>query len=224
MATTDDYGQGVSIASLDDAPDASVLAKAIANTLAGRSIMRFASSSTRTATIPSPVEGMMSWLQDVDSLEYFNGTSWITFEAPQVQTYNAAASLASHATNYFALNLGGIISSNKTGMWASGNPTRLVAPTPGTYAVTGSIVWPGGLGSNDGRAEFRLNGSGTASNTARFSIARGSVGNAPSVASGTVIFTASGQYLELYANQASGSTISPLPVALGMNRISNAIA
>lgn len=79
MATTDDYGQGVSIASLADQPDAETLARNIANGIAGRSIMRFASASTRTATltgVAAPVEGMVSWLQDVNRLDIYNGSIW----------------------------------------------------------------------------------------------------------------------------------------------------
>jgi hypothetical protein len=225
VPTTDNFGQGISIAALTDAPNAQVLAQNIVNAIVPQSVMRFASATARTADIASPAEGMVTWCQDTNILEYYDGTQWISFEAPQVQTYNSGASLNTHATTYFSLNLGGIISSNRTGMWSSGNPTRLVAATPGTYAVTGAIVWPGTLGSADGRAEFRLNGSGTASNTARFSIARGSPGNAPAVASGTVIFTAAGQYLEVYGNQNSGTNMTgTLAVCVGMNRISNAIA
>jgi hypothetical protein len=38
----------------------------------------FASSAARTSAVTTPVEGMVSWLSDVDSLEVFNGTSWLT--------------------------------------------------------------------------------------------------------------------------------------------------
>lgn len=76
MATTDDYGQGVNIASLTDAPDAGKLAKDLANTLAQRGVMRFSSASTRGATLTAPVEGMPSWLQDANRLDIYDGTAW----------------------------------------------------------------------------------------------------------------------------------------------------
>ncbi|MEV7364238.1 hypothetical protein [Streptomyces sp. NPDC091299] len=79
MATTDDYGQGVSIAALTDAPDAATLAKNIANGIAPRSVMRFASASARSATLAgtsAPVEGMVSYLQDVDRLYMYTGSAW----------------------------------------------------------------------------------------------------------------------------------------------------
>ena len=80
MATTDDYGQGVSIAALADAPNAQTLAQNIANGIAPRSVMRFASASARTAALTgatAPVEGMVTYLQDVDRLYVYTGSAWV---------------------------------------------------------------------------------------------------------------------------------------------------
>lgn len=77
MPTTDDYGQGVNIALLTDAPDAGKLAKDIVNAIAQRSVMRFASASARGATLTSPVEGMLSWLQDINRLDLYDGSAWV---------------------------------------------------------------------------------------------------------------------------------------------------
>jgi hypothetical protein len=77
MPGTDDYGQGVSIASLTDAPDAGKLAKDIANAIVQRGVMRFTSASSRGATLTSPVEGMMAWLQDINRLDLYDGSSWV---------------------------------------------------------------------------------------------------------------------------------------------------
>ncbi|HET6634710.1 MAG TPA: H-type lectin domain-containing protein [Streptomyces sp.] len=79
MSTTDDYGQGVDIATLTDAPNAESLARNIANALAARSVMRFASATERAATLvgpAAPVEGMVTYLKDADRLESYNGTAW----------------------------------------------------------------------------------------------------------------------------------------------------
>lgn len=77
---TDDYGQGISIADLEMAPDAESLAKNIANGLAARSVLRFASASARAAAlvgVAAPVEGMATWLQDVNKLYVYDGTAWV---------------------------------------------------------------------------------------------------------------------------------------------------
>ncbi|MEU1497243.1 hypothetical protein [Streptomyces sp. NPDC005732] len=77
MSTTDGYGQGISLASLTDAPD---IPKAISDLAAGvipRTAMRFASATTRGATITSPVAGMLAWLNDVGLLTVYDGSTWV---------------------------------------------------------------------------------------------------------------------------------------------------
>lgn len=81
MATTDDYGQGISIAALTDAPNANSLIGGPVNALAQRSVMRFASASARNATLTSPVEGMVAWLQDVNLLTLYDGSAWVAVSA-----------------------------------------------------------------------------------------------------------------------------------------------
>ncbi|MCX4816783.1 hypothetical protein OG601_47545 [Streptomyces sp. NBC_01239] len=92
--STDDYGQGVNIASLADAPNAELLAKNIANGIAQRSVMRFASSSARSATLTAPVDGMATWLQDVDRLEVYTGSGWVTPQ-PSLSSTTSGLSVAS---------------------------------------------------------------------------------------------------------------------------------
>lgn len=76
MPTQDSYGQGIDLVSLTDAPD---MALAIADLAAGvipRGVLRFASASTRGATLTPPVEGMVTYLEDVNRLELYDGTKW----------------------------------------------------------------------------------------------------------------------------------------------------
>lgn len=97
MATQDDYGQNVNIASLTDAPDASKLAKELANGLAQRGVMRFASASARGAALTgatAPVDGMATWLQDVNQLQVYNGSAWVTPE-PALTSTTSGLSVAS---------------------------------------------------------------------------------------------------------------------------------
>jgi hypothetical protein len=80
VSTTDAYGQSIPLASLTDGPD---LPKAIADLAAGvipRGVMRFASASTRGATLAgdaAPVEGMLTYLQDVNRLDLYTGSTWL---------------------------------------------------------------------------------------------------------------------------------------------------
>lgn len=98
MATTDSYGQGVSIASLTDAPNAETLAKNIANTIVARSAMRFTSASNRAATltgVAAPVAGMVTYLQDVKRLDYYDGSAWVPLKG---QTGSSLVTSGSPAT------------------------------------------------------------------------------------------------------------------------------
>lgn len=81
MATTDSYGQGVSIAALTDAPNANTLAFNIVDLIAQRSAMRFTSASNRNATLTSPVAGMLAWIGTEKLLTLYDGTSWVAVAA-----------------------------------------------------------------------------------------------------------------------------------------------
>jgi hypothetical protein len=52
-------------------------ASEINDNLMNQAVMVFSNSAARTAAIPSPVEGMLSWLQDVDRFENYNGSAWV---------------------------------------------------------------------------------------------------------------------------------------------------
>lgn len=94
MPTQDSYGQGVSIASLTDAPDIPKAAADLANGIIPRTVMRFASASERGATLTTPVEGMPTWLEDVNRLEVYTGSSWITPE-PSLSSTSSGISVRS---------------------------------------------------------------------------------------------------------------------------------
>ena len=72
---TDTSGQSIILPALTDPPNISVLATALQAVL-DRAVPRFATAAARAATITAPVEGMMSWLQDVNRLDVYNGSSW----------------------------------------------------------------------------------------------------------------------------------------------------
>ncbi|MFF5445500.1 hypothetical protein [Streptomyces sp. NPDC012888] len=175
----------------------------------------------------APVDTPRTWvvgevvtaaLMNAEIRDQFSGLAGILCST---QVVNASFALASHASNYTAISYTGISSSNDTSMWNVSNATRLVAPRAGTYLVHGGISWPSGLSTNDARGEFRLNGSGTATATARMATQQESTGNCQAVASGVLIFTAANQYAEVYVNQNSGSSLN-LNVTMGMTCISQA--
>ncbi|WP_405964857.1 hypothetical protein OG713_34980 [Streptomyces sp. NBC_00723] len=105
MAGTDDYGQGVTVAALTDAPNAETLARNIANAIVQRSVMRFASASARSAALTgatAPVEGMVSWLQDVNGLYYYDGSAWQLMNVIETMAWTNLSSLGSYAGGFSA--------------------------------------------------------------------------------------------------------------------------
>lgn len=108
--------------------------------------------------------------------------------------------------NYHALTMTSRLSGSGNITWSSiTNPSRVTAVVAGTYQISGTLIWPGTLGSADGRAEIHINGS-TITNT-RFNTIRGSAGNSASVCSGLEVLNA-GDYVEIYANQQSGVSVT----------------
>jgi hypothetical protein len=87
VTAPDQYGQNVQIWQMTDAPSIPGAAQALADGIIPRAVMRFASASTRSATLTgtyAPVEGMASYLLDVNRLEVYNGSTWVT--PPQTLT------------------------------------------------------------------------------------------------------------------------------------------
>lgn len=80
MPADDDFGQGIDLWQMTDAPSIPDAIKALADGVIPRSVMRFASASARGATIDEPVEGMTTYLLDANRIEIYNGSAWITPE------------------------------------------------------------------------------------------------------------------------------------------------
>lgn len=182
------------------------------------------------APIPSTIEpdhphpGQLWYRTDTDEVYVgkTDGTKRPITPDPPLMIVTGSPSLASHATNYFALPFDAKVASGGGTSWsATSNPSRVTVPKAGTYDLSGQIVWPGTLGTNEGRAEIRVNGVLTTFRN-RFSTERGSVGNATSVLSGLEVLAA-GDYVEIFANQGSGST-NALSVRFALHRVSSAVS
>lgn len=50
-----------------------------------QTVMKFADASARTTALSAVLaEGMVSYLSDTNSIEYYNGSSWASFETPEL--------------------------------------------------------------------------------------------------------------------------------------------
>ena len=71
----------------------SVLPASDVNTyLMDQSVMVFSSSTTRAAALTAPVEGMLTWLEDVNRYENYNGSAWVELgQAPGLVHINTTS-------------------------------------------------------------------------------------------------------------------------------------
>jgi len=105
VTSTDAYGQNIGLWAMTDAPSIPDAIKLLSDGVIPRGVMRFASASARGAALAgatAPVEGMASYLLDVNRLEVYDGSAWVT--PPQTLTSTASGLTAGSgfAVNDFA--------------------------------------------------------------------------------------------------------------------------
>ena len=98
-----------------------ILTAAAANGyLASQTVMVFASSSARSSAITSPQEGMMSYLKDTNSVEYYSGSVWTAVggggggKILQVVQGTYATTVSTSSTSYVTTNLNATITPSAT--------------------------------------------------------------------------------------------------------------
>lgn len=80
MPTLDGYGQNIGLWSMTDAPSIPDAIRLLAAGVIPRGVLQFASATTRGATLINdyaPVDGMLTYLQDVDRLDARIGGAWV---------------------------------------------------------------------------------------------------------------------------------------------------
>lgn len=80
MPTTDPFGQGFAALDYGDVPDLKAMGDGLL-LMAGQTVMRFSSASTRNAVLTSPVAGMTAWLNSEQTLTVYDGTAWVAVAA-----------------------------------------------------------------------------------------------------------------------------------------------
>lgn len=103
-----------------------------------QAVMKFASATARTTAIPSPTEGMVSWLDDLNQLYIYDGSAWVAVIATATPGLGAWTPYSPSLTN-ITLGTGGtspcyFIQIGKT-VHARGRLTLGTSPT-----VTGAIT------------------------------------------------------------------------------------
>lgn len=101
MTAPDQYGQNVQIWQMTDPPSIPGAAQALADGIIPHTVLWFDSASQRGATLTAPVEGMATWLKDVNRLELYNGSAWITPEPSLVTGTTGLSAAAGFTVNDF---------------------------------------------------------------------------------------------------------------------------
>lgn len=97
MPTTDSFGQGFAGLDYGDVPDLKTMGDGLLE-MAGQTVMRFATASTRNATLTSPVAGMTAWLNSEETLTVYDGTAWVAV-ASGTQSWTGVSLAAGFSNN-----------------------------------------------------------------------------------------------------------------------------
>jgi hypothetical protein len=142
--------------------------------LASQVVMVFASAAARTSAIASPQEGMVSFLKDTNSTEYYSGSAWVAIGGSSgaltlVKSQTIGSGVSSVAVtgvfsatydNYLVTINGGVASTNNT------LDLKLGSTTTGYYyfGAYGNATSASVNGDNGNNASsFRYVGSGDTS-------------------------------------------------------------
>jgi hypothetical protein len=100
-------------------------ASEINDNLMRQSVMVFTNAAARTAALTSPLEGMLTWLEDVNRYESYNGTAWvIPFGTRLLVNNNFTSSTAITVDNVFSSQYDAYkVVFSATAVTAGGEPT-----------------------------------------------------------------------------------------------------
>jgi hypothetical protein len=85
VTSADASGQGILLPRLTDPPNIDTL-YGVLNSVISKTVLSFASASARNATLTSPAEGQMAWLQDTNTMTEYTGSAWTNVLAGGVWT------------------------------------------------------------------------------------------------------------------------------------------
>jgi hypothetical protein len=143
--------------------------------LASQVVMVFASAAARTSAITSPQEGMISYLKDTNSTEYYSGSAWVAIGGSSasglslvktqaigsgVSSVTVTGAFSSSYDNYLVTINGGVASTNNTLDLTLGSTTTGYYYF-GAYGNATASTVSGDNGNN--AASFRYVGSGDTS-------------------------------------------------------------
>jgi hypothetical protein len=110
--------------------------------LASQVVMVFADAAARTSAITSPQEGMISFLKDTNSTEYYSGSAWVAISGSSVQ--KVAQVLSTIKTDTFSASITAGSNAAVTGL------SQTITPSASTSKVLITLTMSG-YGANSGQ-------------------------------------------------------------------------
>jgi hypothetical protein len=189
-----------------------VLTAASANGyLASQVVMVFASAAARTSAIASPQEGMISYLKDTNSTEYYSGSAWVAIGAAAAATF-VGCQLRKSGDQSISNNTNTAITFDTEDIDTDGfhsnvtNTSRVTIPTGkgGKYLVTLQTRFEA---NSTGRRLGQLYKNGAIDTTFQFESVPSSSG---AVTMGNSFFMnlVATDYIELFSLQTSGGNLN----------------
>jgi hypothetical protein len=117
-----------------------VLAAADVNSnLMDQAVMTFADAAARTSALASPIEGMVTYLADVDLFQFYNGTIWVNVN-PGQSDKDAGYTLTSADRNTYIRSTGSAITITVPDVLANGDSVNFIQAGAGQITFAGSGV------------------------------------------------------------------------------------
>jgi hypothetical protein len=161
-------------------------ASEINDNLMNQSVMVFSNSTARSAALTSPLEGMLTWLEDVNRYESYNGTAWVALGSGKilqvVQTIKTDTFTVASGASFVAI----------TGLSATITPSAATSK----ILVIANVQY--GIPDSANFGTFRLYGGNTSTyiGDAAGSRIRGLFGGGFGAAGAAILLSASMTYLD----------------------------
>jgi hypothetical protein len=107
--------------------------------LMDQAVMTFADAAARTSAIPSPVEGMVTYLSNLDLLMFYNGTIWVNVN-PGQSDKSGNYTLVSADRNTYIRSTASAITITVPDVLANGDSVNFIQAGAGRITFAGSGV------------------------------------------------------------------------------------
>jgi hypothetical protein len=126
-------------------------ASEINDNLMNQSVMVFSNSTARAAALTAPVEGMLTWLQDTNKYENYNGSAWVALGGSAIlQVVSAVHStqVTNNSATYVSTGLSATITPSSTSSKVM-VLARTTASSPNNASVPAFTLFRGTVAGTD---------------------------------------------------------------------------